>query len=166
MHRVLTLVGLTACVPRGGSVPLPDSVTPSPPAIVGVSLACDAEAGAWRVVVDTDAWAGGALLLWTLGGSYVERHDGFRSVRAAEDGSSDQLRADVAIVGDFRPAANGRTAFPCAAEPSWLVAALALDGATVGGCAVGGADPTPLLVLPGAPVCPDVPPAPTDSGID
>jgi hypothetical protein len=147
-------------------VPLPDSVNPPPPGIVGVALACDAEVGAWRVVVDTDAWAGGALLVWTLDGTYVERHDGFRSVRAAEDGTSDQLRADVAIVGDFRPAANGRTAFSCAAEPSWLVAALAIDGASVGGCAVGGTDPTPLLALPGAPACPDLPSGPTDSAED
>lgn len=162
--RCLLLTGLVACVPRGGTVPLPDDVVPATPDVVGVELTCDADLGLWRVVVDTDAWAGGAVLVWTVGGAYVERHDGFRSVRAAQDGSSDQLRADVAIVGDFRPAGNGRTAFPCAAEPSWLVAVVALDGVTLGGCQLGGPDPGPLLELPGAPACAEPATSPADSG--
>lgn len=142
-----------ACFPRGSGDGLPDPDLPLPPGIVEITLACDAEVGAWTVDVATDAWAGGAVLVWTRDGAYVERHDGFRSVRAAVDGSSDLLRADVAVVSDFRPAQNGRTAFPCRAQPSALLWVLDLDG-EVSDCRQLGPAPETLLALDGVPACP------------
>lgn len=156
------LLLLAACLPPGGTGPLPDALVPASPALVDLTVACDVEAGAWTVEVGTDAWAGGAVLLWTENGTYVERHDTFRSTRAAQDGSSDRLRNDVAIVTDFRPAENGRTAFACTVLPSALLWVLDLGGAP-SDCRQVGPHTAPLLVIEGVPACPEVYALPSDT---
>lgn len=127
-----------------------------PPRIVSLSLTCDLEGGSWRAELGTDAWAGGASLMWTLDGSYVELHDTFRSVKAAEDGTSDTWRMDITIVDDFRPAGvGGNTAFTCNDAPSALLWVDALDQQPSDCRQVG---PEARLLLPGrvSPPCPEI----------
>ncbi|MCA9573340.1 MAG: hypothetical protein KC656_36135, partial [Myxococcales bacterium] len=85
----LWLVACSVAEP-GPPVLDPDLV---PPTITTAEVSCDPEDGVWSVTVETDAWAGGAVLLWTTDGAFVERHTGFRSLRAAPDGTADRLRA-------------------------------------------------------------------------
>lgn len=123
------------------------------PAITDVSVSCDLEAGSWRVEVGTDAWATGGALLWTLDGAWVERHETLRSVRAAPDGSSDLLRADLTIVTDFRPAGTGGvTIFTCNDAPTARLWVLGPRGG-VADCRRFGASPE-LLDGQDAPACP------------
>jgi hypothetical protein len=123
------------------------------PSITDVSVTCDLEAGSWRVEVGTDAWATGGVLLWTLDGAWVERHETLRSVRAAPDGTSDLLRADLTIVSDFRPAGTGGvTIFTCNDAPTARVWVLGPRGG-VADCRRFGAVPE-LLDGQDAPACP------------
>lgn len=136
------LVGVSACV--AACLPLAADDAPADPVvgaprITDVALTCDLEAGRWRVDVDTDAWAGGATLLWALDDTYVERHTAFRSIEAAADGTADRLRLDVGIVTDFRAAGDGSTLFLCTAEPAALVWVADVDG-TVTDCVGVGED--------------------------
>lgn len=155
-----------SCLPRGGTAEDGSAVASrDAPAITAIELTCDLQAGRWRVVVDTSAWAGGAVMRWTSDGDYVEEHANFRSIKAAPDGSSDRLRADISLVEDFRPAGeSGLTAIPCAAEPSALIWVLDLQGQRTD-CRQLGPDPGPLLRLPTSPICPAVwPPEAEDTG--
>ncbi|HMV68214.1 MAG TPA: hypothetical protein PKA64_15310 [Myxococcota bacterium] len=161
MGRALSL-GLMACRAEGD---LPDPALPEgtpPPAITSITFKCNLDGGTWRVEVGTDAWAGGASLMWTLDGSYVELQPGFRSVQAAADGTSDLWRLDLTIVDDFRPAGTGgNTAFTCNDETSALVWVEALDQTPVDCRQIG---PAARVLLPGkvSPPCPTVwePPPP------
>lgn len=124
------------------------------PRITGLSLSCGLESGQWRLDVTTDAWAAGGGLLWTVDGEYVEMHNQLRSIRAASDGLQDELRADLVIVSDFRPAGTGGlTAFTCNAEPTAFVFVLGLDE-SIGDCRSLGPNPELLGDLEGAPDCP------------
>ncbi len=154
---------LSACFPRGSDAGLDTDAVSEPPAITEVAAECDPEAGTWSISIATRGWAGGAVLLWTLDGAYVERHDGFRSVQAAQDGSTDVLQNTVGIVSDFRPAGNGRTAFTCRTAPSSLIWVQDLGGRPTD-CWQFGTAPEPLLELEGVPDCPTRidPPVETD----
>lgn len=125
------LVG--ACVvPEEGDDPTPEIITPS---IRAIQLQCNPEAGSWRVTVDTVGWSAGGTVLWSVDGVYVERHNVLRSIAAAVDGSTDQLRGDLSIVTDFRPAGTGgNTAFTCSASLSALVWIEGLGGAGAVDC--------------------------------
>lgn len=151
--RAGAFVVMVACLPRD---PLPDDaveVTWAPPTIAGWAVGCVAAQGAWRFEVRTDAWAGGASLLWTVDGAYIERHGVFRSVEAAPDGSADRWVADLSIADDFRPAGSGGvTAFTCRAGPSLLLWVDALDGADAD-CVRWGPTTEPLLALENHPPC-------------
>jgi hypothetical protein len=125
-----------------------------PPEITRISLDCDLEAGRYRIEVVTDAWAGGASVVWTVDGDYVERHDNFRSIRAGPNGWRDELRADVSMVDDFRPAGSGgNTAFTCRDDVNALVWVTDLDD-EVSDCRHFGPDPTLVLDLEDNPPCP------------
>lgn len=151
---------------------LPDPVpteVPPPPRIVLLSQDCALEDGQWRMEIETDAWAGGGTLMWTIDGSYVELHDSFRSVKAAEDGTSDVWRLELTIVDDFRPAGTGgNTAFTCNDEVSSLMWIKGLDQKVADCRQIG---PQARLLLPGkvSPACPEIwvpPPQDTDSDSD
>lgn len=166
--RALLLVPflLAACLPRGGEADTSAWASDlAPPTIVSLTHTCDPDAGRWRFEVGTAAWARDAVLLWTVDGTYLERHTGFRSITAAPDGSSDVLRNDVSILTDFRAARDGQTAFPCTVTPSWLLWTRDLDG-EVADCVASGPAPELVQGRPNTPDCPriwDDTPADTDT---
>lgn len=126
------LAGVSACItPQGEDAGIVDPTSLPQPTITTVDLSCDREAGRWSVDVRTSAWTGGGGLVWTTDGTYVERHDGLRSVRAGADGLSDRLALDVTIVDDVRGAASGRTVLRCASNPVVAVFVESLDGQVV-----------------------------------
>ena len=145
---------LAGCWPSGPSVPLRVFGDAQPARITDLALECDVDAGRWRLDVSTTGWASGGALLWTLDGNYAERHQGLRSVRAAADGSTDQLRLDLPVVEDFRGAGNGATRFGCASRPNGLIWVLDLDGRRTD-CRVFGPFPVRAWSLPDTPACPD-----------
>lgn len=151
----LGLAGWTGCLPRSAATDdgafVPDL---PPPHITGLTMACDLEQGRWRVEVNTDAWASGGAVLWTVDGLYFEKHDRFDSIAAAGDGSADRLRNDIGIVSDFRPAGNGLSLFTCLASPSAYVWVNALDG-TLSDCRHVGDHPELVAAAPKAPSCPE-----------
>ena len=145
---------LSGCLARGNAtddgayaVDLP------PPKITDITVACDLEAGRWRVEIATDAWAGGGAVLWTVDGVYFEKHDRFASIGAAGDGTSDRLRNDISILTDFRPAGNGISQFTCNAKPSAYVWVNDLKGARAD-CRHVGDHPELVAAAPKAPECP------------
>lgn len=132
-----------------------DPDTP-PPEITEISMDCDLDANRFRFEVVTNAWAGGATLLWSEDGDYVEQHGNFRSIRAGELGLRDELRADITMVDDFRAAGSGgSTAFTCRAEPSALLWVTGLDG-EISDCRHFGPEPELLFELEDSPLCTDV----------
>jgi hypothetical protein len=135
--------------------PLP-STSPAPPAtppaVVSAALLCDVEAEQWVLEVETDAWTGGAELLLSVDGAYIEAHDA-DTYEAAADGSYELLDATISIVADWRKASNGATAFPCAAAPNALLVVYDLDGG-VSDCWTDGAEPDWWATIEGAPACP------------
>ncbi len=153
LSRVVLCLGLWSCLQGGGAESSQNTLQLSPPAITGLSVDCDLENGRWRLEVDTDAWAGGATLLWTVDGDYLEQHATFRSIRAGAGGKRDQLRADLSMVDDFRPAGEGgNTAFTCRQEPSALLWVRALDGQT-SDCVRFGPEPGLLDGIEDVPPC-------------
>jgi hypothetical protein len=109
------------------------------------------------------AWIGGATLMWTVDGGWVERHDGFRSILAGPAGESDTWRLDLRVVDDFRPAGvGGNTAFTCNAVVSALVWVKDLAG-EVSDCRQLGAVVEPLLAEEASPPCPTVWEEPADT---
>jgi hypothetical protein len=144
---------LPGCL-QPGSAP-DDIVVPrtGQPAIQGVILDCDLEAGRWRLDVETDAWSGGGGLAWTEDGVYLETHNNLRSIRAAPLGARDSLRADINIIDDFRPGGTGgNTVFSCRATPTAYVFVLDLDGEQ-SDCVVVGPDPSLLRDVEDLPLC-------------
>jgi hypothetical protein len=144
------LLLLAACAGDTGT----DATTPSlgPPAITDLKVSCDGEAGAWTFQLRTDAWAGGAYVVWTKDGVYVERHTGFRSVAADPDGRGDLLRDDVAILADFRAYSDGATAFTCRDAPTGAFVVLGLDREP-SDCVRAGPAPELLVGVEGVPAC-------------
>jgi hypothetical protein len=156
-------IGLAACRARGDAAPDPALGELAPPAITALRIACDRRAGAWSFEVDGDAWIGGATLMWTVDGGWVERHDGFRSILAGPAGESDTWRLDLRVVDDFRPAGvGGNTAFTCNAAVSALVWVKDLAG-EVSDCRQLGAAVEPLLAEEASPPCPTVWEEPADT---
>ncbi len=134
-------LGTAAClVPSGTPSAIVDPDTLPAPEILGTVLACDRDAGRWRLVVETSAWAAGGALIWTADGDYTEQHDGLRSVRAAPDGLGDRLVVDVSIVDDVRGAADGRTVLRCPADVVYAVQITDFAG-TITDCVVSADDP-------------------------
>lgn len=154
-------VALLGCRAPGALSPDDPYLVERAPTILSTSLSCDREAGAWRIEVEADAWASAGTLLWSVDGVWVERHETLRSVRAAPDGASDLLRADLTIVTDFRPAgAGGVTLFTCAQAPSGRVWVLGMDG-EVADCVTLGPEPA-LVDGQRAPDCRDAAAEDTD----
>ena len=151
---MLGFVAATGCLPPGHATDdgafVPDL---PPPHITGITLKCDLDVGRWRVEVSTDAWSGGAAVLWTVDGVYFEKHDRFGSIEAAADGSADKLRNDISIVTDFRPAGNGNSLFTCNASPSAYIWVNDLKGQP-SDCRNVGAHPELVAAAPKAPECP------------
>lgn len=143
----------SGCVPRGDADTSAFVPTLDPPEITDIAVSCDRDAGRWRFDVTTNRWAGGAVLVWTTDGAYVEAHSGFRSLRQDADGNRDQLRNDVDILTDFRPASNGNTAFACGVGPSMKLWVTDLKG-QVADCRRFGDRPA-LLDVEGLPACPE-----------
>jgi hypothetical protein len=134
------------------------------PQIESIKFTCDLQGGTWRIEVGTDAWAGSGAIAWTVDGRYIEQHPVLRSVRAAEDGTSDLLRGDLVIMDDFRPAGvAGNTVFTCNDVPSFLLWVVGLDGEP-SDCRRFGPVINPLLALDESPACPAVwtPPEPDE----
>jgi hypothetical protein len=153
-----------ACRAPGAAAPQDPLAELTPPAITALRIACDRRVGAWSLEVDGDAWMGGATLLWTVDGGWVERHDGWRSILADVSGTFDTWRLDLKVVDDFRPAGvGGATAFTCNAPVSALVWVDDVAG-QVSDCRQLGAVVAPLLALESSPPCPTAwePPADTD----
>jgi hypothetical protein len=150
---------LPAALGCAGELPAAlDTAVPysGPTSIEKVTLTCDAEAASWRVEVETVGWSAGGTLRWTIDGVYVEEHATLRSVAAAPDGSSDRLRADLAIVDDFRVAgANGDTVFLCRAVPDAILWVLDAEG-NVADCVQLGPLAAALAGVDGAPACASV----------
>jgi hypothetical protein len=165
LPRALFLVGLGSfgCAAPGQVEPEDRTADLRQPAITDLAVGCDLKAGTWRIEVSTDAWAGGAAIAWTVDGAYKEVLTAFRSVKAAPDGTSDLLRADLTIVDDFRPAGTGSaTVFTCNDTPSALVWVVDLAQKPAD-CRQFGQVINPLLALEETPKCPDVWTFPTDT---
>jgi len=149
---VLVALSLLACTPD----PVDDSGSSpfdlQPPQLSCVTLVCDVDASTWRLDAVATSWTGGGLLYWTPDGVYVESHP-VRSRSAAPDGSSDELRLELDIVGDWREASSGNsTALRCTDDPSALFLLSATDG-QVAQCSILG-DPAVWDGIEGPPSCP------------
>jgi hypothetical protein len=120
--------------------------------VVAAAWSCDVEEEQWVLEAETDAWTGGAELLLSVDGAYIEAHDA-DTYEAAADGSYELLDATISIVADWRKASNGATAFPCAAAPNALLVVYDLDG-DVSDCWTDGADADWWATIEGAPACP------------
>lgn len=153
-RRAVFCLALAAC--RQGGTAEDSFFDPDlePPEITRISLDCDLEAGRYRIELVTDAWAGGATLVWTVDGDYVEQHANFRSIRSGANGGRDELRADVSMVSDFRPAGTGgNTAFTCRDEVNAILWVTDLDD-EVSDCRNFGPEPALVLDLEDNPPCP------------
>lgn len=115
-------------------------------------LTCDDDDERWRLDLTTAAWTGGAELLWTADGAWVEAHP-VRSISAAPDGSDDILSLTLDQVGDWRQALPGSsTALYCSDAPASLTVVYDPEG-RVADCVWRG-DRTLWDTVDGLPDCP------------
>lgn len=132
---------LLGCLPGPMPPDVPGPLELRPASITSLERDCDLELERWRFDVLADGWSGGGRLWMTVAGDYVEQHV-VNSRRAAADGSSDELRLELPIVGDWREAVpDSSTAMHCSDDPNGLFALYDLDAETVLACRSWGPDP-------------------------
>ena len=108
------LLVLSAC-----ALPQPTSVQTGPfydtePVITDVTCECDVLEAEWAFVVSTDGWTGGGTLWIAENLDTIEKHS-ITSTLAAEDGTWDNLKLDLAVENDWRNASSGSsTRWRCA----------------------------------------------------
>jgi len=126
--RLLVPLLLLACVRPNGDTPGSGEWV-APPRIVEVMASCDVARQQWTFDTATDAWAGGGQVYLAIEATWVEAHSA-RSIAAAEDGSSDLLRAVTSLVEDYRDARDGGgTRFECNdVPPAMVFSVFAQDG--------------------------------------
>jgi len=139
------MVWLLACVGQATFEPVdPDPLHKGQPVITDVSWECDAEDAKWTVSVRTEQWSGGGWLWMAKDETNAEAHR-MPSVKAAADGTTDQLQVKLSVKEDWRDAKSGSsTRWLCAETPqlSFLVTAYNTGGDKVNDCRTWGADPT------------------------
>ena len=132
MRRLFPAVCLVfGCrLPPVDSDPLVD-VQLTPPELVAFSLVCDTELERWQLDVEASSWTGGGEWWWTTDENYVESHEVY-SRKAAQDGSSDELRLRLDIVADWRDAERNRsTPFLCSSTPTGRFLLKSLEGEVI-----------------------------------
>lgn len=88
----------------------------SAPQITNFEIECAEEDELWTFKLTADAWTGNGLL-WILDSDTHEEEHPLVSEGAPRDGSSDTLKIELSIVGDWRDAQRGKsTRWPCSAQ--------------------------------------------------
>ena len=109
----------------------PVQVELTTPELSEFTLVCEADRERWQLDAKATSWTGGGEWWWTTDGTYLERHQVY-SRKAAKDGSWDELRLRLDIVGDWRDAEkNKSTPFLCASEPTGRFVLFNLEGEVV-----------------------------------
>ena len=147
----MVLVALAGCVMPGPFGDRASDVVLVTPEISDFGLDCDVDRGVWTLTIEATSWTGGADSWWTLDGVYVEEH-GIDTVAYEPDGSGESLRAEIAVVADWRQLADRNTAFTCADGPNVLVQLADLDGLEVD-CRASGPDPALWAEVEGVEPC-------------
>jgi hypothetical protein len=145
---VILLVACAAPGPFGRAEPAPDL---EPPVIASFALSCDLDASQWTLEAEATSWTGGGTSFWTVDGEYVEEHV-VDTVAYEPDGSGETLRAEIAIVSDWRLLAPRNTAFTCAEDPDVIFLLSDRDGGDAD-CRTSGPDPAVWADVEGVGVC-------------
>ena len=126
----LLCISLACRLPPVDRDPIVD-VELTTPEIIEFTLICDTDLERWQLDVVASSWTGGGEWWWTTDETYVESHQ-VNSRKAAQDGSSDELRLRLNVVADWRDAEKNRsTPFLCSSSPTGRFVLYNLEGEIV-----------------------------------